>query len=99
MTFRSRKLLDAARDCTECMGCGRYHNDGSIVAAHSNQLRDGKGMGMKAADYRVAFLGPQCHAELDQGKNMNREEKVAFWERAHRKTMAWLFESGKVKVL
>ena len=98
MTYRNRKLLDAARDCPECMGCGRA-NDGTIVAAHSNQIRDGKGTGHKAADYRIAFLDLVCHAELDQGKTMNREEKVAFWERAHRKSIAWLFESGKVKIV
>lgn len=98
MTYRSRKLLDAARDCPECMGCHRP-NDGTIVAAHSNQIRDGKGMGTKAADYRVAFLDSACHSELDQGKTMSREEKVTFWERAHRLSIAWLFESGKVKVI
>lgn len=97
MTYRSRKLLDAARECTECMGCGRT-NDGSIVAAHSNQQRDGKGMGIKAADYRVAFLCNVCHSALDQGKSGTREEKLEFWERAHRKSIAWLFESGKVVV-
>lgn len=98
MTYRNRKLLDLARECPMCMSCGRA-NDGTIVAAHSNQLRDGKGTGIKAADYRIAFLDHVCHAELDQGKTMNREEKVAFWERAHRKTVAWLFESGKVGVI
>ena len=97
MTYRNRKLLDLAREVPECMGCHRP-NDGTIVAAHSNQLRDGKGMGNKAADYRVAFICSCCHSELDQGKAMSREEKVAFWERAHRNTVAWLFESGKVVV-
>lgn len=55
-------------------------------------------MGHKAADYRVAFLCGTCHSEIDQGKSMSREEKVAFWERAYRNTIAWWFESGKVVV-
>lgn len=97
MTYRNRKLLDLARECPECMGCHRP-NDGTVVAAHSNQLRDGRGMGHKAADYRVAFLCGTCHSEIDQGKSMSREEKVAFWERAYRNTIAWWFESGKVVV-
>lgn len=95
MTYRSRKLLDAAREAPRCFGCGR-HNDGTVVMAHSNQSRDGKGAGMKAADYRVAALCGQCHSALDQGYHMTRDERVAFWEEAHRKTIGWLFESGNV---
>lgn len=97
MTFRSRKLLDAARHSPVCFGCDRP-NDGTVVAAHSNQSRDGKGAGHKAADYRIAFLCCSCHTEVDQGRRMSRGERVAFWEEAHRKTMGWLFESGKVVV-
>jgi len=46
-TYRNRKLLDMIRESPECMHCGRY-NDGTVVAAHSNQLRDGKGKSIKA---------------------------------------------------
>ena len=42
--YRSKKLLDYAKECPMCFGCGEP-NDGSVVAAHSNQQRDGKGMG------------------------------------------------------
>lgn len=97
MTYRNRKLLDAARDCPECMGCHRP-NDGTIVAAHSNQLRDGKGMGNKAADYRVAYLCNKCHTDIDQGTRLLKQEKVALFESAHRSTVAYWFESGKVVV-
>lgn len=95
MTYRNRKLLDAAREAPHCMGCGK-HNEGDVVAAHSNQSRDGKGGAHKAHDYRVAFLCCGCHTELDQGRRMSREDRVAFWEAAHRKTIGWLFESGRV---
>lgn len=95
MTFRSKALLDAARDAPECMGCGK-HNDGTVVAAHSNRLTDGKGRGIKAADYRVAYLCHNCHSEIDQGAHMSRAERIEAWEEAHRKTIGWLFESGKV---
>jgi hypothetical protein len=73
--------------------------DDTIVAAHSNQMRDGKGRGLKADDYRIAALCYTCHAELDQGKNMSREERLNMWENAHRATIGWLFENGKIKVV
>jgi hypothetical protein len=68
--------------------------DGTVVAAHSNQLRDGKGKGIKAHDYRIASLCFKCHSELDQGKNLSKTERLELWEEAHRKTIALLFESG-----
>jgi hypothetical protein len=73
--------------------------DDTIVAAHSNQMRDGKGRGLKADDYRIAALCYKCHAELDQGKNMSREERLNMWENAHRATIGWLFENEKIKVV
>jgi hypothetical protein len=73
--------------------------DGTIVAAHSNQMRDGKGRGLKADDYRIAALCYKCHTELDQGKNMSREERLNMWENAHRATIGWLFENEKIKVV
>jgi Fe-S oxidoreductase len=67
------------------------------VAAHSNQLRDGKGRGIKAHDYRVAALCYSCHMNLDQGKSLDKAERVEIWEEAHRKTIAWLFENNHIE--
>lgn len=97
MTFRSPKLLAMAKDAPVCFGCQRT-NTGDVVAAHSNQLRDGKGRGLKADDFRIAFLCQKCHHELDQGIHMTKAERVAFWEEAHRHSIGWLFRNGKVKV-
>lgn len=72
MTFRSRKLLDLARD-QACVMCG--NQDGTIVAAHSNLLEHGKGMGMKAHDGMCAWLCNRCHTEMDQGSKMCAEQK------------------------
>lgn len=93
--YRSPKLLKYAQEATECMHCGKY-NDGSVVAAHSNQLRDGKGKSIKAHDFRIAYLCNTCHHELDQGKDMSKAERVEMWEEAHRKTIEWLFYTGKI---
>lgn len=87
--YRNKNLLEACRYLS-CQHCGR--DDGTVVAAHSNQLRDGKGRGIKASDYRVASLCFACHTELDQGKNMSKQERIDMWEDAHRSTIGQLFE-------
>lgn len=96
MNWRSVKLLEACRELP-CTLCGA--EDGTIVAAHSNQQRDGKGTGIKAHDYRVAALCFPCHAAIDQGHRMSKEEKQQAWEKAHRKTIGFLFEKGKLNVI
>jgi len=93
--YRSDKLLKSVRDCP-CQSCGAM--DGTIVAAHSNQMRDGKGRGLKADDYRIAALCYKCHTELDQGKNMSREERLNMFEEAHRATIGWLFDNNHLEV-
>lgn len=94
--YRNSKMLDSARECPNCMLCGKY-NDGTIVAAHSNQLRDGKGRGIKAHDYRIAHLCHACHESIDSGNKLSKEERRDLWEEAHRRTIGWLFETGRVK--
>lgn len=94
--YRNRKLLDLLRE-SPCQACGK--SDGTVVAAHSNQLRDGKGRGLKAHDYRTASLCFTCHAELDQGKSMSRQERIEMWEEAHRKTIGWLFENNLIRLV
>mgnify|MGYP006276854781 FL=1 len=93
--YRNKRLLEVLRE-SSCQHCGR--KDGTIVAAHSNQLRDGKGRGIKANDYRTAALCYWCHMELDQGKDLSKEERIQLWEEAHRKTIGWLFDNEKVEI-
>ena len=94
--YRSRPLLNACRELP-CQHCGTI--DGTVIAAHSNQLRDGKGRGLKAHDYRVASLCYTCHMELDQGSNLSKQERIDMWEQAHRKTIGLLFERGFIGFL
>ena len=89
--YRNKQLLKLISSFP-CQSCGIQ--DDTVVAAHSNQLRDGKGRGIKAHDYRVASLCFKCHADLDQGTRMSKVERVEFWEEAHRRTIAQLFERG-----
>ena len=86
--YRSKKLLEILRTLP-CQLCGL--EDGTIVAAHSNQQRDGKGTGIKAHDFRTAALCYKCHMELDQGSTYLKSKKLELWEEAHRKTIGELF--------
>jgi hypothetical protein len=95
--YRNLELLRLARKAPHCMGCPAP-NDGTVVAAHSNQARDGKGMAIKASDARVAFLCMRCHSAIDQGAALSQAARVDAWEAAHRATMGWLIESGNIVV-
>jgi predicted transglutaminase-like cysteine proteinase len=96
MNYRNRKLLDSVRGfpCQHCLKTCE-----SVCAAHSNQQRDGKGMGIKAHDYRIAALCQDCHREIDSGNKLEKIERVKMWEEAHRKTIGLLFQSGKIGIV
>lgn len=55
----------------ECVACGL---EGSTQAAHRNE---GKGMGIKACDSQMMALCVRCHADIDQGGNLDRETRRA----------------------
>jgi hypothetical protein len=93
--YRNKKLLEYARKLP-CQHCGI--DDGTVVAAHSNQLKDGKGRGLKASDYRIASLCYTCHSEIDQGKRLNKSERIQMFEDAHRSTIGEFFERGYLDV-
>jgi len=80
--LRDKKRLEACR-ALPCQNCGA--EDGTVVAAHSNESAHGKGRGIKASDEFVAALCFTCHANLDQGK-MSKHEKSQMWHNAHMKT-------------
>ena len=92
--YRNAKLLVACRQLP-CQLC--EIEDGTVVAAHSNQLADGKGKGIKASDYRVAALCVSCHMDLDQGNKLSKDQRREFWEMAHRRTIGELFERNLIK--
>ncbi|PIB91251.1 DUF1364 family protein [Caulobacter sp. FWC2] len=92
MTFRHPLLLRLAAKAPHCFGCGKS-NEGDVVAAHSNQGRDGKGASIKASDAAIAYFCAACHHAVDAGRK-DQDEAVAFWEAGHRATMRYLVESG-----
>ena len=88
---RSKSLREAYR-LIPCQGCNAQ--DGTVVCAHANESWAGKGMGIKASDDRAASLCFTCHARLDQGSDMTRDERRAFWMAAHLKTIPLLVAGG-----
>ena len=86
---RSKKLLKlvAGLDCQAC-GSGQM-----VQAAHTN-WGGGKGRGVKADDNLVAALCLKCHYEIDQGKDMSKEERQEMWEQAHIATVKKLYIQG-----
>lgn len=89
--IRSPAVLKACR-AIPCTNCGR--DDGTVVAAHSNQAKHGKGRSIKASDVFVASLCHSCHSMLDQGSQMNRVERERMWNACHRQTLRELVRGG-----
>ena len=87
--FRSKKLLAAVAQMP-CQHCGL---EGHTQAAHTN-WGHGKGRGIKADDHMVAALCQFCHAEIDQGARLSRQERKDMWEAAHLKTAHKVQEMG-----
>ncbi len=97
MNYRSRPLLDLAHRIDVCMCCLEPAPDG-CEPAHSNQSRHGKGMSIKAHDLFHAAIKHDCHAKLDQGKHLSREERTELWQIAHERTLLEYFRRGWLKV-
>lgn len=77
--YRNAAVLREARR-HPCQFCGR--DDGTVVAAHSNSQRHGKGMGLKAHDVYVAYLCHSCHSFVDQGGE-SAQTRESVWLAAH----------------
>jgi hypothetical protein len=93
--YRNPKLLEAMRELP-CALCGA--EDGTVVAAHANQLRFGKGRSIKAHDWAAAALCFNCHTEIDQGTKFSKAEKFQFWEVAFFKTLHLLWDRKIIEV-
>lgn len=100
MIFRNQYLLAVVRRL-DCVHCGKT---GRTQAAHSNQLRFGKGRGIKGSDAAIMALCaqdfgcPGCHAELDQGSKMTKLERYAFEYEHIALTLIALIEQGYLVV-
>jgi hypothetical protein len=89
--FRSKQHLKNVASL-ECQNCGV---DNHTQAAHSNWAEHGKGRAIKASDEFTAALCVRCHFQIDQGTILSKEQRRELWEKAWRKTVAELQQSGK----
>jgi hypothetical protein len=85
--LRSEAWLRAvsALDCVLC------YRSGMTQAAHRNE---GKGMAMKTHDCWTAALCTECHARIDSGKDLSREERRAMLDMAILLTLVQLAKNG-----
>lgn len=99
--FRSNALLNAARgqECQINIPGVCTNNPETVVAAHSNQLKHGKGGGLKAHDCYIAWACYDCHMELDQGHKLRYEDKLEYWQRGFEKTVLQMWLLGLIKVV
>lgn len=94
--YRNPALLALAKG-EECLTrvpsyCWGGHD--TTVSAHSNRTRDGKGKGIKAHDWAIAFACGGCHFFLDQSK-ASREMKLSYFVPALRLTRQRIIDLGK----
>lgn len=74
-----------------CVFCGQPSQ-----AAHRNE---GKGLGLKTDDCLTAALCPPEHSEIDQGKDMTREQRRARIDRAIVLTVLALVKAGRLRIV
>lgn len=105
--YRNKKLLRLAR-LSPCQRCGLAEGGDNVVACHIQSFRSaafGKGMGIKPADFAVAYLCNWCHDLMDRRSNelskqgVNSEEHSEMWLLYIVKTYGWLLENGHLEVV
>lgn len=64
--------------------CGGASASETVVPAHSNQAKHGKGMGIKAKDIYTVPACMYCHSYIDQGP-APKAEKFSLWDAAYEK--------------
>lgn len=90
--FRSKQHLKNVAN----LPCQNCYIEGETQAAHSNWVDlGGKGRGIKASDEYTAALCQTCHAQIDSGARLTKEQRRDLWVMAWQKTMAQLKGQGK----
>ncbi|MGH8171826.1 MAG: hypothetical protein ACREPX_01685 [Rhodanobacteraceae bacterium] len=89
LAVRSVGWLDCVREIPDCVRCGKH----GVQAAH----RDfGKGAGMKTDDCATAALCPECHHELGNGNELDRDTRRAEMDKAIVDTVITLARAGRI---
>lgn len=88
-TYRNKKWLAAVGQIDRCVLCGTW----GTQVAHRNE---GKGMGLKTDDCATAAICVECHTEIDNGKNLTRDERRQLMDRAIVLTLIQIARMGLV---
>lgn len=88
--YRSEAWKSAVRTIENCVMCGHHGTE----VAHRNE---GKGISFKTDDCLTAALCHHCHAQIDNGKHMTREERRDFLDRAILMTVVQLARRGLIE--
>ncbi|MGL9720113.1 hypothetical protein [Symbiopectobacterium sp.] len=88
-TYRNKKWLAAVGSIQQCVLCGAW----GTQVAHRNE---GKGIGIKVDDCASAALCVTCHTQIDNGKNLTREERRQLMDRAIVLTVIQIARMGLV---
>lgn len=75
-----------------CVICGKH----GVQVAHRNE---GKALAAKTDDCLTAALCPACHSEIDQGRDLTREQRRERIDSAILRTLVLLFRAGKVRAV
>lgn len=94
--YRNPALLDLAKGEECLLRVPKYCQGGTdtTVACHSNRLRDGKGKGIKAHDWAIAFGCGGCHWFIDHSK-ATMEMKLSYFIPGLRLTRLRIVAMGK----
>ena len=94
--YRNPALLALAKgeECLTRVPTYCWGGNETTVSAHSNQTRDGKGKGIKAHDWAIAFACGGCHFFLDQS-TASREMKLSYFIPGLRLTRLRIIAMGK----
>jgi hypothetical protein len=90
-TADERRWFSAVASLEHCVLCGRW----GVQVAHSNQDR---GLGQKSPPCATAALCPECHHEIDNGKNLPKDERRRLMDRAVVLTHIALVKAGKLRI-
>lgn len=96
--WKSRKYLDKVAAIETCMvqtpACNSLR--GTIVPAHSDQMEDGKGKGIKSHDMMSAACCHACHDWLHACKD--KAERDWYMDRGIKRTIRVMVQDGVINV-
>lgn len=102
MSKRYRDLAEGKPCMIRIPGVCNGRTD-TTVGAHANWLFTGKGVGLKAPDYAMAWACFNCHTAIDtkrwKKETFTRDECENYWLRGFFRTIEYLLRHDLLSVL